>query len=233
MLKISTKEGLLRVNPDVYVDEDVPPEEILNWLGLLGGWWEYSKDPKRPHVILTSGLHSDGFANWWELLSYPHLCQIVANQLVRKLKSAGLERVDWVIGSAYAAIDFSKDVAAILHARHGIAEKGEGKMLWNRLTIQKGEVVLQAEELITTLGTLENVRQAIREGNAVQPVEFALMVGVLFNRSGQKEFQGFSIISLIEKDIQNWRPEVCPLCKLGSKVIKPKQNWAQLTGKEF
>jgi len=189
-----------------------------------------------PHALLTSGLHSNGFADWWQLLSYEHLCRIVANQLARKLRASGFTKADWAIGSAYAAIDFSKDVGAALGIpRHGIAEKEQKekskKMLWPRLTIQKSEVVLQIEELITTRGTLERAREAINEGNAMKPVEFAPMVGVLFNRSGKDEFEGVPIVSLIKKNIQNFDPENCPLCKEDSEPIRPKQNWAKLTGK--
>ena len=241
MIKIANKDALMNLNPDECRNVDIPPEEILNWLIILDGYWEHSGDPNMPHAELTSGKHSNGFADWWRLLSYSHLCQIVANQLVRKIKKYGItfKREDWCIGSAYAAVDLSKDVANILGIRHGIAEKGEDKkMLWNRLTIQKGELVLQVEELITTigdpatLGTLERVKKGIIDGNAIQPVEFQPIAGILFNRSGKKEFEGTSLVSLIEKNIVNWdSKEVCPLCKKGSKALRPKQNWAELTGK--
>jgi len=232
MYKITNKEELLKIDIGFFL-EDIPPEEILKWLGLLDAYWQHSGDPKMPHAVLRSGRHSSGFADWMQLLSYPKLCYIVANQLVRKLRANGLEEVHWVIGSAYAAIDFSKDVAALLGARHGFTEKGEGdKMLWKRHTIQKGEIVLQADELITTTGTLIRVREGINEGNAVQPVEYASLVGVLHNRSDQEEFERARIISVVDKKFREWVAGQCELCDEGSEPIKePKKNWAKLTGK--
>ncbi|GAF76555.1 unnamed protein product, partial [marine sediment metagenome] len=39
------------------------------------------------------------------------------------------------------------------------------------------------------------------------------------------------VVALIEKAIWAVDPSECPLCKQGSKPLRPKTNWKKLTGK--
>jgi hypothetical protein len=39
------------------------------------------------------------------------------------------------------------------------------------------------------------------------------------------EYPDYQVIALLEKEIHDWHPSECPLCKGGSKALKPKQNW--------
>jgi orotate phosphoribosyltransferase len=61
---------------------------------------------------------------------------------------------------------------------------------------------------------------------------------VFLNRSGLKDIEVkevncvFSIISLVTLKTNEWEPSECPLCKSGSKPIKPKEteeNWHLIT----
>jgi orotate phosphoribosyltransferase len=156
----------------------------------------------------------------------------LASQLVRKLRKQYDGPVDWVIGSDHAGATLSFAVAAQLMAQHDFTEKGEGKtQVWKRLSIQSGEIVLQVEELITTTGTLQAVREGIRAGNP-HPVSFAPLSLVLVHRSNIYEFEGTPIVYVEHYDINSWAPEECPLCAGGSERLRPKQNWAKLTGKQ-
>jgi orotate phosphoribosyltransferase len=216
----------------------VPQDEIIRWLKLVDAYWtfDYAGDPKRPHALLTSGNHSDGFVDCLRLLSYPPVSDVLARQLAVKL-SEQLEElthqsgVDWVIGSPHAGITFSYDVARHFRARHGFTEKGpndEGK-LWKRLSIEPDERVLLVEELITTMKTVKEQARAVHTTDADKSVNFVPTLGVFFNRSGSNTFGVWPIVSVVEKIITNWTPDECPLCKNGSLAIRPKQNWKQLT----
>ena len=96
----------------------------------------------------------------------------------------------------------------------------------------KGAKVLQIEELITTLGTTTNIREAVEKGN-LEPVEFLPIVGTLVHRPPKLPvtYNGLEVVSLVEKEVWAVDPAECPLCRQGSIRLKPKSHWAELTGK--
>jgi len=200
-------------------------------------------DPKNPHAELTSGKCSNGFFDCMRVLKYPNLNEILAIELATLLIEDIRENyeepsnIDWVIGSPYAAITFSYEVAKELRAVHGFCEKDpivpkEKKFLWQRMVIPGGSRVLQIEELITTSGTFRGVQRAIEEGNP-EPVKFLPVVGVLVHRPPRlpADYGDREIIALVEKEIWAVEPEDCPLCKAGSVRYRPKAHWRELTGK--
>ncbi len=231
VMSIQTVEELLRLQSMDFVGRMISQEEIQHILEVCDAFWMHSGDPTNPHAELTSGLCSNGYVNCAEALSYTNICQIMADQAICRFLREYHGPIDWVIGSSYAAIDFSKDVANILEVRHGYTEKGEDKeQIWKRWAIGENEVVLQAEELMTTSGTTLAVRRGIEKGNP-NPVQFAPVVLVLVHRSDVYEIEGAKIVYLAHFDIQNWEPDECPLCAAGSERLRPKQNWSELTGK--
>jgi len=229
-------------DPKWYDDRVLTAEEILKWFELYDAVWVYdSTDPKAPHAELTSGKCSNGFFDCMRILRNPKLCEILACQLVRKLKEAGIEKVDWVIGSPYAAITFSYEIAKGFNAIHAFTEKdpkiiptdspGKKRMLWQRMQIPKDAVVLQAEELITTSSTFKEVRWAVEQGN-YEPVNFLPVVGALVHRPPKLpvDYNGIKIVSLVETEVWAVEQKDCPLCKIGSPRYRPKENWKKLTG---
>lgn len=205
--------------------------EIRHIFETCDALWLHDGDMRRPHAELTSGKCSDGFVDVLRVLRYTNLCQIMADQLVHRLHERGGGIVDWVIGSDHAGATLSFAVAAHLNAQHDFTEKGSDKtQVWKRFVVQPGEVVLQVEELVTTTGTLQAVRNGIRAGNPHQ-VSFAPLSLCLVHRAPVYEFDGSPIVSLVHWDIQTWPPDECPLCAGGSPRVRPKQNWAQLTGR--
>jgi len=230
-------------DPRYYDDKILTAEEILQWFDLCDAVWVYdSTDLKAPHAELTSGKCSNGFFDCMRVLCNPKLCEILARQLVRKLKEAGIEKVDWVIGSPYAAITFSHEVAKGFNAIHGFTEKdpkiiptdfpGRKRMLWKRMQIPKDAIVLQAEELITTSGTFKEVRRAVEQGN-YEPINWLSVVGTLVHRPSKLpvDYDGIEIVSLVEVEVWAVEQENCSLCKIGSPRYRPKGNWKKLTGK--
>lgn len=211
---------------------------ILEWFEMHDAYWGHDGDPKKPHAELTSGMCSNAFFDCWRVLCQPDFNEFLARQLVRKLRAEGVtDKVDWVVGSPYAAITFSYEVAKALGAIHGFAEKDpvdpQGKkMVWRRMAIPKGATVLQIEELITTSGTFKEVRRAVEEGNP-EPVNFLPVVGALVHRPPKLpvDYGDREVIALVEKEIWAVDPSECDLCKAGSVRYRPKTHWKELTGK--
>lgn len=234
------KIDLLRINPRDYDNKVLTEEEILHWFDLGDAAWVHDGDPKKPHAQLTSGLCSNGYFDCPRVLKYPNIAEIFANQLVRGLMNAGLDlgKVNWVVGSAYAAITFSYEVARLLGVIHGFVEKDPAdqtgkKMVWRRMSIPANSWVLQVEELITTSGTFREVRRAIEEGNG-EPVNFLPFVAALVHRPPKlpADYGDIKVIALLEKEIWVSDPKECPLCQAGSVRLGPKTHWAELTGKK-
>lgn len=226
----------LTINPRNFDGKRLSQEEILHWFDLCDAVWLHDGDPKKPHAELISGMCSNGYFDCLRVLRHPNLNEVLVRQLTRKLKTHGIEKVPWVIGSPYAAITFSYEVAKHLGAIHAFVEKDpsdseQRRMLWRRMTIPEGDQVLQVEELITTLTTTNEVRRAVEEGNS-EPVSFIPIVGALVHRPPKLpvDYGDRKVIALIEKEVWAVEPP-CSLCQAGSPRYRPKTHWKELTGK--
>lgn len=241
-----TLKELLSLDSYDFVDEVVSLDEILSWFSLLDAYWTYSGNPKDPHAKLTSGWCSNGFFDCLRVLKYVNLSDILADQLAKKIRSVvgNNQDIDWVIGSPMAGITFAHDVARTIGASINMcvekdpADPKGKKMMWKRMVIPEANSVLQIEELTTTAHTLNEVERAVREGNKdgeiIVPVNFLPYVGILVHRPPKlpvTHYGGRRVIALIEKEIWAVPPEECPLCKAGSRRLRPKTNWKELTGK--
>jgi orotate phosphoribosyltransferase len=236
---IATIEELRRLDPALFNVESLTSEEILRWLVLAEAGWMHNDDPKMPHAELASGMCSNGYFFCRKLLRFPNINEILGklltHELVIALKKANL-RADAVVGSPYSAITISYEVARSFCVPHGIPEKDPSdpkgkKMIWKE-EFPAGTRILRVEELVTTSGTTLEVTRAIQEQNP-HPVSFLPIVGVLVHRPPllPMDYWNMQIVPLVEKEIWAVPPDQCPLCRQGSVRVKPKANWALLTGK--
>lgn len=229
------EQNLLSLHPENFWGQTLSGEDILEFFNQCDAAWLHDGNSKKPHVELTSGKCSNGYFNCSLLLCYPNLAEILGYQLAEKFMSTVTDEIDWVLSSSYAAITFGHEVAKAIGAKFGFTEKdpeNSKKQIWKRFTIPKGSNVLQAEELITTSGTFKAVRQAVIDGNP-EPVNFCNKVCALVHRPPELpiNYDGISIVALVEKKVWAVEQKDCHLCNLGSKRLKPKSNWAELTGK--
>jgi orotate phosphoribosyltransferase len=200
--------------------------------------WLHDGNRKRPHALLTSGLHSSGFFNselvMEDSLLLDDACFDLAVRIDKAFNLYGQVRV---VGPAMGAITLADGLTRHL-AKRGLSreclrayteKEGEGENMWmvfKRTTIQPGEKVILCEDVLTTGGSAGKAVQAVKKaGGIVQPY-----MAVLVNRSGLHEVEGMEIISLIDKPMPTWTAKECPLCEQGSRAIRPKgnENWASL-----
>ncbi len=220
----------------VYLRE-LKKAEIVKIYQDRGAWWtfDYVGDPYAPHAKLTSGRCADGYVDSSKVLCEPAYCELLAHNLVNMLRARNaVLPVDWIVGSPYAAITFSYEVARQLGVRHGFAEKDPAnpkKLVWtSRFAIPGGASVLQVEELITTLGTTLEVRTAVEQGNP-EPVRFLPDVATVIYRPEKLQGGMIDVIALVRREMKSWAPEDCPLCAQGSEPLRPKENWKRLTSR--
>ncbi len=225
------RENLLTLGPRDIGDRQLTPAEIRHILERLDALWLHSGDPSRPHAELTAGDCSDGFVNVGLVLKYPDLCLLFGRQLYLAVRNRYSGHVDWVVSSDHAAATLGFATAHTFEAEFDFCEKGPDKtQAWRRFPIAPNEVVLQVEELMTAASTTEAVRRGIQEAHT-HPITFAPVVAVFVDRSDVTRIGSSDVIPLVHYDIQTWGPEDCPLCAVGSQRLRPKQHWAELTGK--
>ncbi|MBU3934764.1 hypothetical protein KKC00_02285 [Patescibacteria group bacterium] len=233
---ITTQEELSALCAGNFNNRILTQDEILHWLSVAEAGWMHSGDSKMPHAELASGMCSNGFFFCRKLLRFPGVNEILAVQLAKKLEAVLGVGIDAVVGSPYSAITISYEVAKYFGVPHGIPEKDPGdlrgkKMIWKE-EFPEGTKILQIEELITTAGTTQRIREAVQKMNPC-PVSFLPVVGVLVHRPPELpiDYWGMKIVALVETKIWAVPPDKCPLCKQGSVRVKPKANWDLLTGK--
>lgn len=193
-----------------------------------GAIWIHDGNPKRPHALLTSGLHSDGFVNCTFITQQPVLLQQIVSSPAGLFASLPTEKTDWVIGSAFGAITLAHSVALELDARAGFTEKDSESMKLSRFSVSPSDRVLVVEDTISTGGsTLKTIDGIVRAGI---PKDHVLpFIVCLVNRSGKTELAGKEIRALLTLHIHSWKPEECPLCRSGSQAVRPKSHWQDLT----
>lgn len=190
----------------------------------IGAFWKHDGNPLRPHALLTSGNHSDGFFNGSKVIMDPILLENACKDVLVGF-SCPAEGFAWVIGSANGATTIPHEIAKRLGAKTGFTEKVEtvhGKeMHLKRFNVKEGDLVLPVEDVLTTGGTTLKTIRAIEERKAKVFHKFI----VLMNRSGMTHLEGREIVALIDESMFIWTPGECPLCKLGSVAVRPKENW--------
>jgi len=193
-------------------------EEILRSVGAL----------HTGHFLLTSGLHSDQYVQGQRVLQYPRYGTILAQRIVEQILQSGLKPTV-VIGPALGAIHWEVFVGTALDkhtsepVRTMFAERAtEAGQDPNSFVLRRGmelhdtDRVVVVEDVCTTGGSAKKVVELVRALGA-SPVAVASIV----DRSGGTIDFGLPFIKLITLKLQNYQQADCPMCKEGTKAIKP------------
>ena len=200
-----------------------------------GALWIHDGNPKRPHALLTSGKHSDGFFNSELIMEDSALLAEACSNLLQRLEIGErvvLSKIDRVVGPAMGAITMAHELARQISEGTGhrclraYTEKFEKIMVFQRTIIKPTELVLLVEDVLTTGGSVGITSAAVAATHGyILP-----FVAVLVNRSGLTHVDEKKIIALIDRPMPMWAADDCPLCKKGSEAIRPKgtENWKRL-----
>ena len=217
------------------VDVGYGQQDYINLFKICNAIWIYDGNPQGPHALLTSGRHSDGYIDISQILKFTNLRDILAQRMIEEvlLPVTGSKiEIDYVVSSSMAAIAAGDGVATYLGGLVFVyTEKiNNGIQKLKRFEIPDGAKILQVEELVTTLKTTREVTRAVMEKNKnvkfIQDENGKIIVLTLVHRPEKLpiEYPDYRILPLVELEIHNWTPEECPLCKAGSRALKPKEN---------
>lgn len=219
-------------------------DELLHIFKLCGAFWHYdypALEAGRPglHALLKSENHSDGFFISKLVLQYPNLLELFARQIWLKLQSKGIKLPDFIAGVPDSATELGKAVSRLSGIPHFNLIKKDGKIVIDPEQAMPAEssTIFLVEDVCTKLTGFIEAACSIHCSNwdlRTMPLNIPLL-----NRGGLRSWDVYNaeveINGLLNLRLNDWTTEECPLCKAGSKPIKPKaepENWELLTNSQ-
>ena len=184
-------------------------EEIMELLKEVGAI-------KEGHFQLASGRHSGHYVQCAQLGQYPNKLHSVIEERVDQLNALG--SIDTVFFPAIGALQVGQQLGLALNKRAVFAERNaDNEMELRRgFSINEGENLLLAEDVITTGGTLKETLKFAEEKNAN-----ILGVFCIINRSGQTEWNGLPLISVIDVNFPTYAPDEIPAAMADIPLYRP------------
>ncbi len=181
------------------------------------------------HFLLSSGNHSAFYLQSAKVLESPKIAEILLTELAKQIKSSGLS-VDCVCSPAIGGILAGYELARALGVNFIFTERVNGVMTLRRgFAVNKGEKILICEDIITTGGSAVESAVCV-ESQGAKVVAYASLANRGFCKSVGSDMQSkrecklppnVPFFTLENFDFEMFAPESCPLCKQGSKAIKP------------
>jgi orotate phosphoribosyltransferase len=157
------------------------------------------------HFLLSSGRHSDVYAEKFRALEVPSVAASLGSALSDRFQD---DSIDVVVAPAVGGIVLGFCAALALGVRSVFAERERTEMRFRRgFRIGPEERVLLIEDVITT-------GKSIREVIELVPADQIVGIGCLIDRSGGIEL-GHPLQSLCKLHATSWPSESCPLCAAG------------------
>ena len=181
------------------------------------------------HFLLSSGNHSQFYLQSAKVLENPALAGRLADELFNVIKNAGIS-FESVCSPALGGILAGYELARAGNKRFIFTERVDGQMTLRRgFEVKKGEKFIICEDVITTGGSavesakiIESLGGEVVGYAALASRGFCKMVGGLENPAPNAKLPSDKpFFALGEFGFAMFTPDECPLCKSGSKAIKP------------
>ena len=181
------------------------------------------------HFLLSSGNHSQFYLQSAKILEDPALAGKLANELFSVIKNAGIS-FESVCSPALGGILAGYELARAGNKRFIFTERVDGQMTLRRgFEVKKGEKFIICEDVITTGGSavesakiIESLGGEVVGYAALASRGFCKMVGGLENPAPNAKLPSNKpFFALGEFGFAMFTPDECPLCKSGSKAVKP------------
>ena len=168
------------------------------------------------HFLLSSGLHSRNYMQCARLLQYPQIASDLGLRIQQKL-SEEVSAVDLVLSPALGGVIIGHEVARAWNVPFIFCEREQKEFKLRRgFQIKQGQNVVVIEDVVTTGGsTKETIAVAVAEGAKIAGV------GSIVDRSVRPLDFPAVYVSLLKLPLEQYPPEICPLCAQGIPVVKP------------
>lgn len=169
---------------------------------------------RRGHFLLSSGLHSPAYVQCALLLESPARAAEAGEGIADRLRELA---PDSVLAPALGGVIIGHEVARALEVPFRFAERAGEKLALRRgFELAAGERVVIVEDVVTTgKSTLETAALAESAGAVV------VGIGSIIDRSGGRHGFAVPYQALLPLELPTYREEECPLCRDGSRAIKP------------
>ncbi|MEI7906140.1 MAG: orotate phosphoribosyltransferase [Bacteroidota bacterium] len=172
------------------------------------------------HFVLTSGLHSPHYFQCAKVLQYPKYLHLLAGDIAQHYEYS---EVEVVLSPAVGGIVVGTEIGRVLGVRTIFAERENGVMKLRRgFGVKKGERVLVVEDVVTTGGSVEEVCALVTESGAK-----LVGIGCIVDRSNGKAQFDAKFYSVMEMDVQTYKPEEIPESLAAVPISKPGSRGLQ------
>lgn len=171
---------------------------------------------KEGHFKLASGRHSAHYVQVAQLSQYPARLMPLLQAARPALEALG--PIDTVFFPAIGALPVGQLVGCALEKRSIFAERNaQNDMELRRgFEIKEGENLLLVEDVITTGGTLFEIKKMAEAKNAR-----ILGVFCIINRSGSETWDGLPLVSLLNVQFPTYAPDDVPASLAAIPVYRP------------
>jgi len=166
------------------------------------------------HFLLTSGRHSNQYFQCAKVLQFPEYTSAICKIITDHFNNTN---IDTIISPAIGGIVVGQEVARQLNKKFIFAERENKDLILRRgFEISENENILVCEDVVTTGGSVFEVIDIVKSHGAN-----VAGVGMIVDRSNGKVDFGVPQISTLQLEVISFFSEECPMCKEGTKAIKP------------
>jgi orotate phosphoribosyltransferase len=173
------------------------------------------------HFLLSSGRHSDRYFQCARLFQYPDKAARALKALAERIRAdmaAGRLAVDAVAGPALGGIIVAYELGRQLGLPAFFTERDEGGAMTLRrgFTIERGQRVLIAEDVVTTAKSSGECAAALQSLGA----EITGLACLVDRRLEDLELP-WPFYAACRVEAENWDAADCGLCERGLPLVKP------------
>ncbi len=170
------------------------------------------------HFRLSSGDHSGRYVQCARATEDPLRAERLGAGIAALFADAPAgARAEAVAAPARGGVVIGHEVARALGVRFLFAEReGEALSFRRGFALRAGERVLLVEDVLTTGGSVSEVRRLVESAGAT-----AVGVGAIVDRAGGAFQPGIPVRTLLALAIDRYAPASCPLCARGVPLAKP------------
>ena len=169
------------------------------------------------HFILSSGKRSDTYCQCSRLFIDTKISNKIANALTHKINSKINAKIDYVVAPALGGILIGYEVSRCLNSRSIFFERTDKNFELRRgFEIEENKNILFIEDVITTGKSSKECLEKLYKMKVN-----LLGIACVVDRSQEKIFNDYEIISLLKLDIPTYDPDNLPEDLKKIEPVKP------------